>query len=56
MPRSAASDLDLRCLPMSHKKDARLIWVNLLFELMLYVQVNNFQSWQDVFLSTKKGV
>ena len=24
---SAASDLDLHCLPMSHKKDARLIWV-----------------------------
>ena len=28
MPRSAASDLGLHCLPMSHKKDARLIWVN----------------------------
>ena len=27
MPPSAASDLGLRCLPMSHKKDARLIWV-----------------------------
>ena len=26
--RSAASDLVLHCLPMSHKKDARLIWVN----------------------------
>ena len=25
--RSAASDLELRCLPISHKKDARLIWV-----------------------------
>ena len=24
----AASDLVLRCLSMSHKKDARLIWVN----------------------------
>ena len=24
---SAASDLDLHCLPMSHKKDARNIWV-----------------------------
>ena len=22
------SDLGLHCLPMSHKKDARLIWVN----------------------------
>ena len=27
-PRFAASDLDLRCLPMSHKKDTMLIWVN----------------------------
>ena len=27
-PHSAASDLGLGCLPMSHKKDARLIWVN----------------------------
>ena len=26
-PRSAASHLGLFCLPMSHKKDARLIWV-----------------------------
>ena len=26
-PRFAASDLGLFCLPMSHKKDARLIWV-----------------------------
>ena len=27
-PRSAASDLVLHWLPMSHKKDARLKWVN----------------------------
>ena len=27
MPRYAASDLGLQCVPMSHKKDARLIWV-----------------------------
>ena len=26
-PRSAATCLGLFCLPMSHKKDARLIWV-----------------------------
>ena len=25
--RSAASDLGLHCLPMSQKRDARLIWV-----------------------------
>ena len=29
MSLSAASDLDLHCLPMSHKKNARLIWVNM---------------------------
>ena len=28
MPHSEGSDLGLRCLPMSHKKDARLIRVN----------------------------
>ena len=27
-PRFAASDLVLHCLPMSHKKDTGLIWVN----------------------------
>ena len=27
-PHFAVSDLVLRCLPMSHKKDARRIWVN----------------------------
>ena len=26
-PRSSASNLGLFCLPMSHRKDARLIWV-----------------------------
>ena len=28
-PRYVASDLDLHCLPLSHKKDARLIWANI---------------------------
>ena len=28
MPHFVASDPDLHCLPMSHKKDARHIWVN----------------------------
>ena len=27
MPRSAAYDLGLHCLPASHLRDARLIWV-----------------------------
>ena len=30
-PRFAASHLGLFCLPMSHKKDARLIWVNIVW-------------------------
>ena len=30
-----ASDLGLPCLPMSHKKDARLIWVNIFYEARL---------------------
>ena len=28
-PRFAASHLGLFCMPMSHKNDARLIWVNI---------------------------
>ena len=28
MPQNAASGLGLHCLDISHKKDARLIWVN----------------------------
>ena len=28
MPRVAASDMSLRCLPMSHKKYARLKWAD----------------------------
>ena len=31
MLHSVASDLGLHCLPMSHKNDARLIWVNTLY-------------------------
>ena len=30
-PRSTASDLGLYCLPMSHKRDTKLIWVNYFF-------------------------
>ena len=29
MPHFVASDLVLHCLPMSHKKKARLIWVKI---------------------------
>ena len=28
-PHSVASDLGLHCLPLSHKKDARQIWVKM---------------------------
>ena len=35
-PRFAASHLGLFCLPMSHKKDARLLWVN---QNMYYMHV-----------------
>ena len=34
LSRYAASDLGLHCLFMSHKKDARLIWVNLFIRHM----------------------
>ena len=30
-PHCVASDPGLHCLPISHKKDARLIWVKTLF-------------------------
>ena len=30
MPHFAASDLVLHCLPMSHKKDTRLLWVKII--------------------------
>ena len=41
-PRFAASHLGLFCLPMSHKKDAKLIWVNI-FEHSL--ELDDF--WHD---------
>ena len=36
-PRSAALHLGLCCLPMSHRRDARLIGVNLNICSLLYV-------------------
>ena len=39
-PHSAAADLGLHCLPMSHKKGARLIWVNqVLYRLLMTFDV-----------------
>ena len=37
MPRSAASDLGLHCFPMSHKKDARLLWVNVVNKKIVFL-------------------
>ena len=31
MPQPVASDLGLHCLHMSHKKDARLIWISAVY-------------------------
>ena len=41
MPRFAASDLVLHCFLMSHKKDARLIWVNVAASLHVLKHVIN---------------
>ena len=41
MPHFAASHLGLFCLPMSHKKDTRLIWVNAKKSKLVY---NTFQQ------------
>ena len=41
MPRSVASDLGLHYLPMSHKMNARLIWIRILRECE-YCKFRNF--------------
>ena len=43
-PRFAASDLVLHCLPMSHKKGARLIWVNRISRQPNYTDVRTVFS------------
>ena len=42
MPGSAASDLGLYCLPMSQRKDARLIWANEYIYKYQFLKMNNF--------------
>ena len=37
MSHSVASDLGLHCLPLSHKKDARLIWVYIKHDYYSYI-------------------
>ena len=44
MPHSAASDLGLRCLLMSYKKDTRLIWVKLFFLAILLIFLKFYPS------------
>ena len=49
-PRFAASNLVLRCLPMSHKKDSRLIWVNKLSESLhagYFFMLSSVDFYQD---------
>ena len=41
----ATSDLALHCLPMSHKKEAMLIWVNIT-DFLTYV-LNRYVRYQD---------
>ena len=54
-PRFAASDLVLHCLPLSHKKDARLKWVkpNVIShssQLDLYISVLRIVMWYFKFV------
>ena len=37
-PRSAASHLGLCCLPMSHKRDARLKWVKFNIGILSWIK------------------
>ena len=36
MQHSAASDLGMHCLPMSHKKEAMLIWVKVVIIFLAF--------------------
>ena len=42
--RFAASHLGLFCLPMSYKKDARLIWVKLAIDNYIYLMNKETQQ------------
>ena len=43
MPHSVASDLDLHCLPMSHKKDPMHIWVKNAIILLSHKSFTNLR-------------
>ena len=53
MPRFAASHLGLLCLPMSHKKDARLIWVKDFYDDALTELVNHYANRTLIVSCTK---
>ena len=44
MLHSVASDLGLHCLPVSHRKDARHIWVNNAIILLSHKSCRNLGS------------
>ena len=41
MPQIEASDLGMHCLPMLHKKDARLIWVKISIIIEPWHEISN---------------
>ena len=43
-PHSVVSDLGLHCLPMSHKKDARHIWVKNAITLLSHKSSRNLEN------------
>ena len=47
MPHAAVSDLGLHCLHMSHKKDARLIWVKHAYVILF---LDHLSHWLKVSL------
>ena len=49
-----ASYLGLFCLPMSHKKDARLIWVNVLDPNITLVREGAIKICSFSYISSKK--
>ena len=50
MPRFAASHLGLFCLPISHNKDARLIWVNDIDTILLKLHAFHVSYFSNTFV------
>ena len=51
----AASNLVLHCMPMSHKKDGRFIWVKKSFKINSNIQTSQFSTETTVTIFKKKG-